>query len=195
MIENPWYSELREAWKPSHVRLLLIAESAPDDGGSPENRRFFYSDRLGHDNLFRGVVAAMYGATRDDLAKQGKRPWLERLREDGFYLIDLVPHPVNASQAHLRARRAEYVDDCVRRASELNPDGVIVVKKDLYPLLRDPIPAAGLDLLNNTGIAFPLGNTRREFITGFTTAHKRLRPSAGRFRQLHLTEILGHELV
>lgn len=85
MSENPWYSQLREAWKPSHVRLLLIGESAPDDGGDPNNRRFFYSDRLGSDNLFRGVVAAMYGTSKDDLAKGGKGPWLERLRDDGFY--------------------------------------------------------------------------------------------------------------
>ena len=67
MSENPWYSQLREAWKPSHVRLLLIGESAPDDGGDPNNRRFFYSDRLGSDNLFRGVVKAMYG--RGSMAK------------------------------------------------------------------------------------------------------------------------------
>lgn len=179
MVEEPWYSQLREAWKPRHVQLLLIAESAPYDRGDPKNRRFFYSDRLGHDNLFRGVVAAMYGATKDDLTERGKRPWLERLRDDGFYLIDLVPHPVNASQAHLRSRRAEYVDDCVQRASQLNPDGAIVVKKDLCPLLRNPIRAAGLTLLHDSGIAFPLGNTRGEFITGFNSAREQLQPSNG----------------
>lgn len=178
MTENPWYSQLREVWKPSHVRLLLIAESAPDDGGDPSRRRFFYSERLGPDNLFRGVVAAMYGVTSHDLAQRGRRPWLERLHQDGFYLVDLVPHPVNASQAHLRRRRAEYVNDCVQRASELNPDGVIVVKKDLYPLLQGPIRAAGLTLLHDSGIAFPLGNTRGEFITEFNTARERLRPSS-----------------
>lgn len=158
------------------MRLLVIAESPPDDGGDPKNRRFFYSDRLGPDNLFRGVVAAMYGATKDDLAKRGKRPWLERLRDDGFYLIDLMPHPVNARQAHLRTRRAGYVDDCVQRASQLNPDGIIVVKKDLYPLLGEPIRAAGLNLLHDSGIAFPLGNTRGEFITGFNSARQQLQP-------------------
>lgn len=51
-LEESWYSHLRAQWKPAHVKLLLIAESAPDDGGSLENRRFFYSDRLAADNLF-----------------------------------------------------------------------------------------------------------------------------------------------
>lgn len=179
MIENAWYTQLREAWKPDHVRLLLIAESAPDDGGHPDNRRFFYSDRLGHDNLFRGVVAAMYGASKDDLALQGKRPWLERLREDGFYMDDLMPHPVNASQSHLRTKRAEYVEDCVQRASQLNPEGIVVVKKDLFPLLRDPIRAAGLNLLHDNAIAFPLGKTRQDFITDFNSARESLQLANG----------------
>lgn len=174
MSEIPWYAELRDAWKPSHVRLLLIAESAPDDGGDPENRRFFYSERLGHDNLFRSVVAAMYGVTKDDLVSRGKRPWLERLRDDGLYLIDLMPHPVNASQAHRRKTRADYVTDCVQRASSLNPDGVVIVKKDIFPLLHAPLLDAGLNLLHDRGIPFPLGNTRQEFIAGLNAARERL---------------------
>lgn len=179
MSEIPWYTELRNAWKPSHVRLLMIAESAPDDGGDPQNRRFFYSERLGHDNLFRGVVAAMYGVTKDDLAARGKRPWLERLRDDGFYLIDLMPHPVNAGQAHRRKARAHHVADCVQRAAALNPDGVLVVKKDIFTLLRRPLLDASLNLLHDSGIPFPLGNTRAEFVTRMDAARERLQVPRG----------------
>jgi hypothetical protein len=45
MSEDFWYAERRARWKPDHVRLLLIAESAPDDGGDIENRRFFTARR------------------------------------------------------------------------------------------------------------------------------------------------------
>lgn len=52
MSEDSWYSERRACWKPDQVRLLLIAESAPDDGGDAANRRFFYDERLtGKDGL------------------------------------------------------------------------------------------------------------------------------------------------
>lgn len=55
--EDPWYAERRARWKPAKVQLLLIAESAPDDGGDQANRRFFCDDDLsGRDGLFRQVV-------------------------------------------------------------------------------------------------------------------------------------------
>lgn len=61
MREDPWYAERRARWQPDRVRLLLVAESAPDDGGDIANRRFFYDDTLtSKDGLFREVVRALY---------------------------------------------------------------------------------------------------------------------------------------
>jgi hypothetical protein len=54
------YDELRERYRPGRVVLLLIGESAPDPAGAA--RRFFYAPTLTrHDNLFRGVIGALYG--------------------------------------------------------------------------------------------------------------------------------------
>lgn len=61
MSEDPWHAGRRARWKPDDVRLLLIAESAPDDGGNEADRRFFYDDDLtGRDGLFRQVVEVMF---------------------------------------------------------------------------------------------------------------------------------------
>lgn len=173
--EDAWYSRLREHWKPTQVRLLMIAESAPDDSGDEAQRRFFYADKLGADNLFRSVVDAMYGATKDNLKRTGKRPWLERLRNDGFFLIDLASGPVNAlgSTARRRILRAA-VPGCVVRAAAMKPSGIIVVKVDLFALLATPLTTAGLPLLHETPIPFPLGNTRAAFTEGFDRARSRL---------------------
>jgi len=71
------------------VRLLLIGESAPDPGQA--ELRFFYAPTLtAHDNLFRGVSLSLYGQS-PGRAGDSKRPWLDALRADGVYLIDLVP--------------------------------------------------------------------------------------------------------
>lgn len=175
--EEPWYSQLREQWKPEHVHLLLIAESAPDDRGDPSQRRFFYADHLGRaDNLFRSVVQAMYGTTKDDLKQTGKQPWLERLRSSGFYLIDLAPYPVNAGPSQAARSRVlrENVAGCVKRAHALAPDDVVVVKSDLYPMLAGPLRAAGLSVPQETGIPFPLGNKRAEFVSAFNAARQRV---------------------
>lgn len=174
--EEPWYDQLRSQWKPDRVKLLMIAESAPADGGDVSGRRFFYAaGRLGPDNLFRGVVEAMYGTSKVDLQRTGKRPWLERLRDDGFFLIDLAPYPVNALSTTERRRvLKEAVPECVARASALDPVGIAVVKADLYEMLARPLGAAGLPILQDRPIAFPLGNRRADFVTGFNRARLRL---------------------
>lgn len=165
MVEEEWYQSLREQWRPSHIRLLLIGESAPDDGGDPNNRRFFYSEPLSQaDNLFRSVVAALYDSgklTKGDL----KEPWLVRLRDDGVYLIDLASRPVNAvSPAMRRATLRASVDDCVQRIRDLNPDGIVICHTPTFKLLAGPLNAALFPLLHDEAIPFPLGNTRSKFV-------------------------------
>ncbi|MFE4541555.1 hypothetical protein [Arthrobacter sp. NPDC056727] len=174
--EEPWYVQLRSQWKPERVKLLMIAESAPADVGNTSVRKCFYNaDRLGPDNLFRGVVAAMYGASKDDLRRSGKGPWLRRLRDDGFFLIDLAPFPVNSLTPSERRRVLhEAVPACITNAGKLQPLGIVIVKADLYSLLAAPLTAAGLPILHDDPIVFPLGNTRAEFVAGFNLARSRL---------------------
>jgi hypothetical protein len=179
--EEPWYSQLRQLWKPEKVRLLMIAESAPDDHGDPSTRRFFYANKLGADNLFRGVVKATYGATKETLKKTGKAPWLARLRDDGFYLIDLAETPVNAlNGAKRRQVLLDAIPGCVIRASNLNPDGAVIVKADLYAMLVQPLRAAGVNVIQEGPISFPLGNTRADFVDQLNRARlKQIAPPAG----------------
>ena len=175
VVEERWYAQLRHQWKPEKVRLLMIAESAPDDRGDPSTRRFFYADNLGADNLFRGVVEATYGVDRETLKKTGKARWLEKLRSDGFYLIDLAEYPVNAMNATARRRTLlDAVPGCVDRARRLSPEGVVIVKSDLYALLVRPLKEAGVNVLQDGPVVFPLGNTRAQFVNQFNRAGSQL---------------------
>ncbi|MFV0632732.1 hypothetical protein [Demequina sp.] len=164
--EVSWYASLRMQWKPDHVRLLLIGESAPDDGGDPTNRRFFYADHLtGKDNLFRAVVHALYDEPSLDSRTTDKRAWLTRLQRDGVFLIDLVPYPINGSDmATSRSRaRHDHADECADRAAALSPDGIIVCHGPSFKVLRGPLVERGLPLLHEEPIPFPLGNWRAQF--------------------------------
>jgi hypothetical protein len=175
--EAPWYSQLRNDWKPEDVKLLLIGESAPDDGGNAENRRFFYAGELtARDALFRGVVHAVFDVSHLDSRTDSKLVWLEKLRDRGIFLIDLVPYPVNGANKKVerpRARRASVVD-CVKRASAVKPDGIIVCHKPSFKLLNKPLRVAGLPLLHSEGIPFPMGNWRADFVTGFRDAYAKI---------------------
>lgn len=172
MAVDPWYEERRERWRPIHVRLLLIAESAPDDGGDVANRRFFYDEALtGRDGLFREVIRALYDDPALTSGPQSKAPWLERLKSDGVYLVDVATAPVNY---HARAERQvalkRNVDRTIELSRQLNPEGIVLVKQNIFDLLEQPLRAAGLPLLHHEFIPFPGSGQQKRFRERFAAA-------------------------
>lgn len=171
MTEAPWYDKLRRQWKPNRVQLLLIGESAPDPGAAENERRFFYAPTLSrYDSLFRGVVDALYGPVKLD-AGTDRAPWLERIREDGVYLIDLVPHPVNKLGTGQRRRALrDHARDRVDDVLELAPEGIIICHGPTFEALNPLLRASGAPLLHDHAIPFPLGNHRARFVELFRVA-------------------------
>jgi hypothetical protein len=165
-----WYEELRGRWKPSKVRLLLVGGSAPDPGSA--ERRFFYAETLDRrDNLFRGVVAALYEPIPRGSSGQVKEPWLRRLRDDGVFLVDLVPFPVNKfSGRDRRGARREHVPALISEALGLAPAGVIVCHEPTFDDVAVAMLDAGLPLLHDAALPFPLGNMRGRFVAGVRDA-------------------------
>jgi len=119
------YEELRETYRPAKVRVLFSGESPPD----PEDatRRFFYSPTLSSaDNLFRGLMKALYDAGPDDLT--GAKPeWLSRFTADGFRLQDLIDTPLNKlSDANRTRQRKAAAPDAAARIRAINPKRGVV---------------------------------------------------------------------
>lgn len=166
MPEEAWYARLREKWRPQAVRLLLIGESAPDPGAA--DRRFFYSAELDRrDNLFRGIVHALYDIKVRKKTTKSKNPLLARLQADGVYLIDLVAHPVDKLGAKQRREaRQSGVANLVAQARRLAPDGIIVCHSPTFLATREALREAGLNLLHDQPLPFPLGNMRTRFVAG-----------------------------
>jgi len=177
--EDPWYSERRARWKPDHVMLLLIAESAPDSGGDLANRRFFYDDNLtGKDGLFREVVRALYDSPVLVSGPNAKKPWHEKLKADGVFLIDLAPVPVNYHSPPERVSALQRnIEATVSLAVELKPDGVVLVKQNVFDLLDRPLRSAGLPLLHDAMIPFPGSGQQKRFRERFVDALARLEPT------------------
>jgi hypothetical protein len=174
--EDPWYAERRARWKPDAVRLLLVAESAPDDGGDIANRRFFYDDNLtGKDGLFREVVRALYDNPVLVSGLSAKKPWLEKLKADGVFLIDLAAVPVNDFRiADREAALARNISQTVLLAGDLSPGGIVLVKQNVFDLLERPMRVAGLPLLHDAMIPFPGSGQQKRFRERFADALARL---------------------
>lgn len=166
--EDDWYNELRQQWKPVQLRLLLVAESAPDPAAA--ERRFFYAPTVSRsDNLFRGVVLALYQEKVH--AGDDRTALLMRLRADGVWLIDLAPYPVNHLPPGSRQQvLREHAPARVREILDLAPDGIVICHAPTYRALAPELRASGAPLLHDQPIPFPLGNFRNEFANAVRTA-------------------------
>ena len=160
-----WYEELRNRYRPEVTRLLLIGESPPDPRSA--ERRFFYSPKLGYDNLYRGVVEALYG-NEEGFDVRDKVGNLGRLRADGVWLVDAVAEPVNAmSTGARRLAIRSAVPGLVERCMVAAPTvGVLVCHSVVYAEISDPLRQAGVTILHDEPLPVPLGNMRRRFVSG-----------------------------
>lgn len=176
MSEDEWYAERRRRWRPERVRLLLVAESAPHDNGVIADRRFFYDgDLTGRDSLFREVVRTMDGNPPLKSGPGAKSPWLARLQQDGVFLIDLAPVPVNKYTVGERTQvLASEIAATTQRAKSLAPAGVVLVKQNVFELLHMPFQDAGLNLLHNHFIPFPGSGQQARFREQFAAALENL---------------------
>lgn len=176
-MEDPWYSERRERWRPETINLLLIAESAPAIRPGDRRRYFYDEDLTGSDGLFREVVKVLLGTGSLRSGNGAKVPWLRQLRNMGVYLIDLSPVAVDKDMVtDRRGTLQRYVPDCVERASSLKPEGVVLIKRNVFELLRDPMRDAGLQLLHDAPIPFPGSGQQARFRERFSSATAGLRP-------------------
>jgi hypothetical protein len=162
-----WYDDLRRRYRPARLRVLLIGESPPDPGSGA--RRFFYAPTLSHDNLFRGVAQAVYG---DPVDLRNKVAVLERLRDDGFWLIDAVERPVNKTTSGARRRAiVGAVPQLIERCRELAPErGAIICHGLVYKLAAAALCQADVPVLHDEALPFPLGNWRAQFVAGMRQA-------------------------
>jgi hypothetical protein len=164
-----WYERRRVAFRPDTIRLLLIAESPPpvnEKPGSKAERPFFYDRRLSHrDNLLRAVLEGLYAKTLPSGAQppELKVPWLERLRNDGVYLIDAVPCPWGDIELESLKKRCRqfFAEAAVKKAARMNPLGVVVCHIGVYKVIAPLLRAAGLPLLHDFGLPFPSKRMRQ----------------------------------
>ena len=162
--------KLRNSYRPDRVEVLLVGESPPDsDGGEV---RFFYSPVLSrYDNLYRGVAQAVYG-TDPSFQLHDKASTLKRLQADGYCLIDATETPINRSSSSVRRKALRAaVPSLVERCLAADPRrGVIVCHSMVFEITAPALKSAGLNLLHDAPLPFPLGNRRAHFIEGFRAA-------------------------
>lgn len=159
----------REKYKPETIKLLLIAEAAPDG----LDRFFYYEDVKTKDYLFLGVIEALNPDLKDAYLASGrnsdaKRIILEELKAIGIYLIDLYQLPVSLSfepDAEAVARTKASISNLVDQKTP-----IIAIKVNVYEALKHEL--RDYNLIQER-IPFPSSGQQTNFKVSFERALKK----------------------
>ncbi len=88
------------------------------------------------------MVRALYGDPPLNSGPNAKTPWLTRLKADGVFLLDLAAEPVTYHGAGERAAALRRnIEATVTQASSQGPEGIVLVKRNVFELLNAPCAA------------------------------------------------------
>ncbi len=111
------------------------------------------------------------GLWPDDVAlRKGtdKRPLLERFQSEGHYLVDTSPYPVDKFPDNKRrAALEDGLHELGRLVAQLDPNHIIIVKSNVYPLTRAVLVSLGMNgrVLNNKPLPFPTHGRQQSYRT------------------------------
>ncbi len=143
-------------YRPKRIRLLLVAESPPEDA----NRYFYFEDVRSADFLFEEVCDVLF----EERPRHDKVPFLKELRRRGVFLVDLKPDA---------PRRGEplgpYVGPLMLNIDTLSPEKIMLIKADVYDAAYRDMKKAGLAVID-VRIPFPSSGQQELFRQKFRQA-------------------------
>ncbi|MBG6181872.1 hypothetical protein [Arthrobacter sp. CAN_A1] len=117
------------------------------------------------------MVRALYEDPSLATGPNAKTPWLAKLKADGVFLIDLAAEPVNYQEARERtAALRRNVEQTIALASSLAPEGIVLVKRNVFEVLNQPMRFTGLPVIHEDFIPFPGSGQQRRFRERFAKA-------------------------
>lgn len=149
-------AQAADRYRPDRIRLLLIAEAPP----AAHDRYFYFHDVDAYDSLFRHVARSLLPI---EPTRENKPKLLAQLREQGVFLIDLKPDPVDDTPLN------SYVPELLRRVHELNPDRIVLIKATVHDAAYAALTAAGLPV-SPVRVPFPGSGQQKVFEQAFDDA-------------------------
>lgn len=159
------FDKARRKYRPSKIRILIIAESPPSSGGF-----FYFPKTIGKDHLFRETMKTVGLWPQSTPMRRGvdKTPMLRAFQSMGFYLLDSSTDPVD--KMSIRTRRKAIQDQLPRLVDDVkrtDPHSIVIVKSTIFGPVKSALEEAGLRsrVLNNQPIPFPSHGNQQEYRT------------------------------
>ena len=161
--ENTRWEKLRESYRPSEVKTLIVGE-APPDGGT----RFFYYDNVPqYDYLFLAVMEVLYPtaarAYKAYRTARAKKELLDKFKSDRFYLMDLYPMPLDKKP---KGKGPHFFAKAFMRrlSNEKLAKECIIILLNPAKVLEYPLKSLGYNVFV---LPFPLYGGKAEFVQRF----------------------------
>lgn len=155
-------------YKPHTVKYLLIAEAPPNS----IDRFFYFEDVKESDWLFLGVMQALYPQAKVDYINQKrginlKKQLLEKFKQDGFYLIDLLDIPL----LYFRGDLSNNLPELITKIDSISDKEtqIILIKVNVYDTAYEVIKNHGSKIIDKR-IDFPASGGQTKFQEKFKEA-------------------------
>lgn len=164
-------SVARKKYKPEKVKCVFIAEAPPDS----VERFFYYEDVKKADYLFLGIIDVLYPELKTDYlslrrSTEKKKEVLNKLKSDGFYLLDLLNEPIGSFKEDLNEAARILVNKIESEFEKNIP--VILIKANVVDLLYNKLISAGFINVSKERLPFPSTGGQTKFRNGFIKALK-----------------------
>lgn len=157
------YDDVRKQFQPTHIKVLLIAESPPPAANIQSSRHFYRTDAIRKDDrLFTNTIKALFADAADltePELEQQKEQWLRKFQQAGWYMIEALHesqvHEVTKKQR--QALIAQSIPQIVERVRKLaQPDTkIILIKSNVFDVACAPLKQAGFRVLNTELVDYP----------------------------------------
>jgi len=135
------YRSYREEYNPLRIRkkikILFIAESPPPKPTKKELPYFYNKD-----SRFKGLCQHFNNAIYDGKI-DGKRKFLQRFRDDGYFLIDLFStrHELDQVRKKVNYENVTKISQRLfKRIEKLKPEKVVLIGKRSIKLITGCLP-------------------------------------------------------
>lgn len=180
LLENAKKIErFRSEYLPEKIQLLLVGEAPPDSG----DRFFYYSDVRKADYLFLAILKAFCGEEISEKyvayrkrtnVSEIKIQLLNKLKENGIYLMDLSPFPAGKiTPGSQKDTFMNYLEKLIKNRNMDKDTPIILIKKSVYECLYMELINKNYCVLNQGVIPFPSCGQQTNFNEKFLDTLKK----------------------
>lgn len=167
--------QVRIKYKPDEVKYLLIAETPPK---SNSNRFFYFENVKEQDSLFLETMKVIYPKSVLSITTKEirsiKMMFLERFRNDGFYLIDSLNEPFEEKYSSSKKIKLikEGQENLLKRIKKLStPETIIIlISATVFKANFEFLKENYINISNSELIDFPGSGGQKKFREKFKKA-------------------------